>query len=78
MTTEYTSYSGLFGTREEKLSKIKAMTNAEILRYYTLSCRSGEIEVNLAGEWDFDQFALKKELEDRLRRAGFLRQITQG
>lgn len=70
---ESTSYSGLFGTREEKLSKIKAMGNDELLRHYELSCRSGEIEISLAGESDFDQFALKNELEDRLRRVGFLR-----
>ena len=73
MTTEYSSYTGLRGTHEEKLLKIKAMTNDELLRSYTLSCRSGEIEINLAGESDFEQFSLKNELERRLRRIGFLR-----
>lgn len=75
MATQYTSYTGLGGTREERLLKIKAMTNDELLRSYTLSCRSGEIEISLAGEHDFDQFTLKKELEGRLRRTGFLHQI---
>lgn len=63
-----TSYTGLGGSRAEKLSRIEAMGHNELLRFYALSCRSGEIAINLDSEWDFEQSALKVELEDRLRR----------
>ena len=66
------SYTGLPGTREDKLVLIKTMPNEELFIYYTLSCRSGEIEINLAGEHDFEQHALKEEFVERLRKAGFL------
>ena len=70
---EQSSYSGLFGSREEKFKRIKEMNNQEIFHAYTLSCRSGEIEINLSQEHDFDQFALKAEVVRRLNAVSFFK-----
>lgn len=72
------SYTGLVGSREERLNWIRGMANEELLRSYTQSCRSGEIEIHLAGENDFNQHALKTELESRLMAIGFLPSNSRG